>query len=248
MDVCYHEFELHSQLVVRNTFLEYVCEASRDGKRRSKSVPAELTHPYRSLEKSRPSSASSASTEIGTDSEESSEIMVERPRYSVDTCSETAESEPEWRTTVMLRNLPNNYTRDMLLQHIDAMGFCGLYDFFYMPIDFNSKASMGYAFVNLICPEYAQNFMTSFEGFFEWVIPTRKRCIVNWSNPHQGLESNVERYRNSPVMHKDVPDSFKPALFVNGIRVNFPEATKRLRCPRLRALTGNGQNGKKAIR
>jgi RNA recognition motif-containing protein len=240
-----HGSELRSQLVVRNTFLEYVSEASPDVKRRSKSVPADMmTHPSRSGGKSLRSNASSASTEIGTDSEESSEMMVEQPRpslYSLDMCSE----ESECRTTVMLRNLPNNYTREMLLQHIDCFGFCGLYDFFYMPIDFTSKASMGYAFVNLICPDYAQKFMACFDGFCDWVIPTRKRCIVNWSDPHQGLESNVERYRNSPIMHKDVPDSFKPALFLNGMRVNFPEATKRVRCPRLRALTGGGKNARR---
>jgi RNA recognition motif-containing protein len=234
MDFCAHELELCSQLVVRNTFLEYVCEASPDAKKRSHSVPAELTIQgcRTSSRKSLKSNASSASTEIGTDSEESSEIMLEQP-------CEKAESER--RTTVMLRNLPNNYTRDMLLQHIDCLGFSGLYDFFYMPIDFNSQASMGYAFVNLISSEHAQKFMKDFDGFFEWVIPTRKRCIVNWSDPHQGLDSNVDRYRNSPIMHKDVPDLFKPALFVNGMRVEFPQATKKLRCPRLRALTGRGR-------
>ena len=27
-------------------------------------------------------------------------------------------------------------------------------------------------------------------------------CQVTWSGPHQGLDGHVERYRNSPVMHK----------------------------------------------
>merc|ERR1719163_748335 len=34
--------------------------------------------------------------------------------------------------TVMLRNLPNNYTRAMLLKLIDSEGFGGKYDFVYL--------------------------------------------------------------------------------------------------------------------
>jgi RNA recognition motif-containing protein len=174
-------------------------------------------------------SMSSASTELGTDSE-SSDMAADRDRHA-------KSASTEWRTTVMLRNLPNNYTREMLLEHLDSLGFSGRYNFFYMPIDFNSEASLGYAFVNLTTPEYAQLLMATFDGFHDWVIPTRKKCIVNWSHPHQGLESNIERYRNSPVMHKDVPDAFQPAMFdETGMRVRFPQPRKKLRCPRLRAL------------
>ncbi|CAE7621292.1 ML3, partial [Symbiodinium sp. CCMP2456] len=60
--------------------------------------------------------------------------------------------DPQGRTTVMLRNLPNNYTRDMLLELIDSMGFRGQYDFLYLPIDFQTHACLGYAFVNLVDP------------------------------------------------------------------------------------------------
>jgi hypothetical protein len=67
---------------------------------------------------------------------------------------------------------------------------------------------------------------------------------VSWSNPHQGLESNIDRYRNSPVMHKDVPDAYKPCVFdCEGMRISLPAPTKRVRCPRLRApASPNGSN------
>lgn len=173
-----------------------------------------------------PHSVSSTSTDLGTDSES-------------DASSEEKHAlEQEWRTTVMLRNLPNNYTRSMLLQHINEKGYAGLYDFFYLPIDFKSQACLGYAFINLHTPEDACALMNDFDGFANWLIPTRKRCMVGWSNPHQGLRSNIERYQNSPVMHRDVPDAFKPCIFHSqGLRANFPPATKRLRCPRVRTLT-----------
>merc|ERR1740123_2226645 len=44
------------------------------------------------------------------------------------------------RTTVMLRNLPNDYTRDMLLALLDKEGFQGKYNFVYLPMDFKRMA------------------------------------------------------------------------------------------------------------
>jgi len=50
----------------------------------------------------------------------------------------------------MLRNLPNNYTRDMFLSLLDEQGLSGLYDFVYLPMDFCRDANLGYAFVNFV--------------------------------------------------------------------------------------------------
>jgi hypothetical protein len=41
----------------------------------------------------------------------------------------------EQRTTLMIKNIPNKYTQKMLLQAVDE-AHKGLYDFFYLPIDF----------------------------------------------------------------------------------------------------------------
>eukprot|EP00401_Gymnodinium_catenatum_P014718 CAMPEP_0117480874 /NCGR_PEP_ID=MMETSP0784-20121206/12613_1 /TAXON_ID=39447 /ORGANISM="" /LENGTH=483 /DNA_ID=CAMNT_0005275321 /DNA_START=76 /DNA_END=1527 /DNA_ORIENTATION=+ len=140
----------------------------------------------------------------------------------------------EFRTTVMLRNLPNNYSRTMLLAMIDGEGFAGQYDFVYLPMDFNTRACLGYAFVNLTSHTYAQKFWKTFNGYSDWVIPSRKLCGVSWSHPHQGLQANIDRYRNSPVMHEAVPDEYKPVFFVDGVQGPFPLATKKLRVPRIR--------------
>lgn len=45
----------------------------------------------------------------------------------------------------------------------------------------------------------------------------------------------MNRYKNSPLMHEDVPDACRPILLQNGVRIEFPPATKSLRAPRLRA-------------
>jgi len=138
------------------------------------------------------------------------------------------------KTTVMWRNIPNNYSRNDLLELLNLEGFSGSYDFFYSPTDFKSNALVGYAFINLVCEEEANRFYEHFQGFTRWTLRSSKRSVVTWSSPLQGLEGHIERYQNSPVMHPDVPDDLKPLLFRDGRRVPFPPPTKRLHAPHLK--------------
>lgn len=144
-------------------------------------------------------------------------------------------SSPEFgsedHTTVMLRNVPNNYSRAMLMEMLDNEGFTSQYNFFYLPIDFKSGASLGYAFVNLVSASAVQQFWKTFNGFSNWVLPSQKVCEVTWSTPYQGLAAHLERYRNSPLMHDAVPDEYKPVLLVDGVRTEFPPPTKKVRAP-----------------
>jgi hypothetical protein len=140
------------------------------------------------------------------------------------------ESEEDY-TTVMFRNLPNDYSQKMLLALLDSEGFHGLYDFVYLPFDFKRYAGLGYAFVNMVSPDAAKKVKTKLQGFRKWNLPSKKILEVCYSNPLQGLAANIERYRNSPVMHSDVPEEFKPALFKNKRRIPFPAPTVSLRSP-----------------
>jgi len=135
-------------------------------------------------------------------------------------------------TTVMMRNVPNNYTREMLLAMLDDEGFSSHYDFIYLPMDFGRRANLGYAFVNLDSESTAQEFWQVFNGFCRWALPTAKVCEVTWSGPHQGRQAHIDRYKNSPVMHISVPDEFKPMVFQNGVRQPFPPPSKKLRPPK----------------
>uniref|UniRef100_A0A7S2NE37 RRM domain-containing protein n=1 Tax=Alexandrium andersonii TaxID=327968 RepID=A0A7S2NE37_9DINO len=137
-------------------------------------------------------------------------------------------------TTVMLRNLPNDYTRAMLQKLLEKRGFGNKYDFLYLPTDFTRRAGLGYAFVNMLSAKDAQAIRDSLEGFRQWSLPSTKVCSVGWSNPTQGLEANIERYRNSPVMHTCIPDEFKPILLKNGARIAFPAPTQSIRKPTTR--------------
>lgn len=140
---------------------------------------------------------------------------------------------PEVRTTLMLRNIPNDYSRNMMLDLLDSQGFAGSYDFVYLPFDFNRPACLGYAFVNCASPADAEKMKECFQGFKQWCVPSHKVCEVCWGEPLQGLEAHIERYRNSPVMHQSVPDEYKPVIFLDGICSPFPAPTKRIRCPRI---------------
>jgi len=138
------------------------------------------------------------------------------------------------KTTMMLRNIPNSFTRAMLADKLDKAGFRGSYDFVYLPIDHSTNIGFGYAFVNFTSPSGARLFKNTFHGCAEWASPHDKTCEVVWSQAHQGLQEHIDRLRNSPVMHESVPDVFKPAIYVNGMRVPFPQPTKKPRAPRIR--------------
>ena len=55
------------------------------------------------------------------------------------------------RTTLMLRNIPNKYKLDDLVKEIDK-SFWGKYDYINLPIDYERKLNLGYAFINFVDP------------------------------------------------------------------------------------------------
>jgi len=140
----------------------------------------------------------------------------------------------ETRTTVMIRSLPANFTRQLLEDVMNAEGFVGCYDFIYVPADIASGACFFYAFVNLISPPEAQRFRRCFTGFARWPVPGSAEAAVDWSEALQGLEALIERYRNSPLMHEKVPSSMRPAIYHSGRLAHFPPPTARIKAPRLR--------------
>jgi len=139
------------------------------------------------------------------------------------------------RTTLMMSNLPNDYTRDMLVQMLDKEGFAGCYDFVYLPMDFERGCGLGYAFVNMVDASFVAMFKRCFDAYSNWGLRTSKVCRVTWSDRDQGLKANIRRYRNSPVMHPSVADEFKPCVFSDGVRAPFPSPKRGLRKPTKRA-------------
>lgn len=139
------------------------------------------------------------------------------------------------RTTVVMRNLPKQYSRDMLVSLLDSQGFAGTYRLVYLPIAFATGLAIGYAFVTFGLHETAARFKRQLEGFQDWACKGNlKACEVQWRNGFDGLNELVQHFRNCPVMHPSVPDSFRPALFEKGTQVTFPTPTHAIKKPRNR--------------
>jgi len=135
-------------------------------------------------------------------------------------------------TSLMLKNIPNDYTREMVLDLLHTEGFAWSYNFVFLPWDFRREAALGYVFVNMVDHHTAIRAKIHFEGFVRWkVLGSQKVCEVCWTEPAQDLQALIERYRNAPVMHENVPEKYKPLLYKNGERVNFPLPTKPIKPP-----------------
>lgn len=152
-------------------------------------------------------------------------------------------------TTVMLRNIPNKYTREMLIKQLNA-DFSGEYDFMYLPIDFKNKCNVGYGFINFRIEASTERFISMFHG-----VDVRK-CLPGLNSKKivevtparvQGLTENVRRLKNSPVMNQlvDHPE-WMPLLFgANGEEEPFPMPDAPLPPvkPRGRAREGGPSSG-----
>merc|ERR1719191_2149161 len=107
-------------------------------------------------------------------------------------------------TTVMLRNIPNRYTRDMLIDRLNQ-GYEGKYDFVYLPIDFNSKCNVGYAFINFREPLQAARFIQEFHGAkTKTCLPgfsSAKVCEVSYARV-QGSQANMDNLRDEKFIEK----------------------------------------------
>lgn len=233
--------------IVKHTFLEVQEPVGLRARRRTMSDTEFLlpetprSQNCASVEKDLDEIMSIASTHVPADVSDDEASTPRAGERTTSLCwADESDDEPavveveEEKTTVMLRNVPYNVTRDSVIKMMDDAGFKGLYDFIYMPIDFRSKSGFGYAFINLVSNAAAEKFFAHFNGFADWEIKSQKVAEVTWTESNQGLDVHVDRYRNSPVMHEVVPDEFKPAKFNAGVRVAFPGPTKPIRAPRFR--------------
>ncbi|THU68181.1 hypothetical protein C4D60_Mb08t01200 [Musa balbisiana] len=132
-------------------------------------------------------------------------------------------SRSDSRTTVMIRNIPNKYSRKLLLNMLDNhCKHCNeqigeedddpisAYDFVYLPIDFNNKCNVGYGFVNLTSPEAAFRLYKAFHQQPWEVFNSRKICQITYARL-QGLEALMEHFRHSRFACHD--DEYMPVVF-----------------------------------
>uniref|UniRef100_A0AAV1UE18 Mei2-like C-terminal RNA recognition motif domain-containing protein n=1 Tax=Peronospora matthiolae TaxID=2874970 RepID=A0AAV1UE18_9STRA len=113
------------------------------------------------------------------------------------------------RTTLMIRNIPNKYTQQMLLTEINR-NHRGGYDFFYLPIDFKNKCNMGYAFINFIEAAHIKAFHQEFDGQKWTNFNSEKVCAISYARL-QGKQAMIARFQNSSLLEKH--ESYRPLVF-----------------------------------
>ena len=109
-------------------------------------------------------------------------------------------------TTLMLRNVPNAYDRETLMEELDSLGFEGSFNFLYLPIDSATKNNVGYAFVNFRDERGSKDCMKKMSGYFFKGQPYNRRRPAIVSVAHlQGLEANLEHYSRTQVFYAPLP-------------------------------------------
>lgn len=137
-------------------------------------------------------------------------------------------------TTLTLGNLPSALSQEEVIAVLNSMGFRGKYDLVYMPKCFATGKNLGHATVNLLRHADGLALAARIHGFQTWSVGDGETsCTAEWSLPMQGWTEHVEAYRNHPVMHESVPESFRPMVFENGRRGIFPQPTEFVPKPRL---------------
>jgi RNA recognition motif-containing protein len=140
------------------------------------------------------------------------------------------------KTTVMLRNIPNKYEQQQLLDVMASKGFpTSTFDFFYLPIDFRNRCCVGYAFINFHTNETAVRFEKLFSGFkLPMTNVSPKICQVNFARI-QGRQANIDVYRNSALAGVPIKE-YRPLCFnENGEEIPLPTPDAPLPSVQLRA-------------
>eukprot|EP01018_Ginkgo_biloba_P024442 Gb_20291 [translate_table: standard] len=138
------------------------------------------------------------------------------------------------RTTVMIKNIPNKYSQQMLLSMLDQHCIScneritdpneplSAYDFVYLPIDFKNKCNLGYAFVNLTSSKATWKLYKAFHAQPWEAFNSRKICEVTYARV-QGRAALEDHFRNSKFACDT--DEYLPVVFFtprNGEQLSTP--------------------------
>lgn len=104
------------------------------------------------------------------------------------------------KTALYIKNIPNKYTKKMLLKMFDRE-FKHAYDFFYLPIDFNNNCNIGFAFIKFIDVKYVRRFCEKY-GNRKWPhFNSEKICEIRYARM-QRAEEMIDHFKNSSLWRK----------------------------------------------
>jgi hypothetical protein len=157
--------------------------------------------------------------QFATESERFTSPAYTTEFHTSDEDEDLVDLEGNGSTTIMLRNIPNKYTRAGLLSALIERGFDPARDCnnLYLPMDVGSGCNLGYSFLNFTTHSKAVAFMRAFDGCRLPSAGSRKVCTVVWANK-QGLFQHC----NPPVRTLAGMDTCK--IFVGGLPASTTEA------------------------
>ena len=123
------------------------------------------------------------------------------------------------RCTIMIKNIPNKFNKDLLLTIINQ-NFKGTYDLFILPTDINKYKNFGYSFINFTSSYYIPYFYFMFNGKMWSNTNSKKVCELTYSKvqgkknllghyPSKIIYSNEEAYNVTPEQKYIIPNVYK---------------------------------------
>ena len=123
------------------------------------------------------------------------------------------------RCTIMIKNIPNKFNKDLLLSIINQ-NFKGTYDLFILPTDVNKYKNFGYSFINFMNSYYIPYFYYMFNGKMWSHTNSKKICELTYSKvqgkenltqhyPSKIIYSNDEAYNVTPEQKYIIPNIYK---------------------------------------
>ncbi len=121
--------------------------------------------------------------------------IEERAKYVINL--EKIINEKDQRTTLMIKNIPRNIMQSFLMEIINKK-FEGLFNFFYLPIDFIKKENAGYAFINF---KNSKNIVDFYIEFNEkpWPFCPNRKCFISYARI-QGFRAITQHFSSSNIM------------------------------------------------
>lgn len=154
----------------------------------------------------------------GLQSEEQN-VDVQPEQFHEEEAQAAAEAGP---TTMMIRNVPYRYEQQELLEELEEFGFEGTFDFFFVPKDFGSMRTMGYAFINFIDVGSAMRCQKELEGYMFTKHQQTRKKVATVSVAHlQGLQANIDHYEQSGATKRAIA---KRCMCGPTIRTNLRKA------------------------
>jgi len=126
-------------------------------------------------------------------------------------------------TTLVVRNIPTRYTKEMLLQEWVPDG---TFDFFYLPFSFSQRRIAGYLFINFTSNEAALAFFSLWHNRSLHAQQVSTKLNITAAGV-QGFEANVRHLINSKIKRIANP-KYLPSVFDGVHEVPFSAYVEQL--------------------